>query len=520
MKPLEVSAQLVMRGFQSPFDELGPEPLAWRAALMLQQSLSIDDQREGKTFGVLVVRDSRGQAGYLQAFSGMWAGQWLVEGFSAPMFEVPQRLALDAASDAQVTPLRQRVEALEHSPQLLAARQRVDALVLAQRDETAGLAARHRINRAQRAQGRRDAASNLAADRLSREDTADARALKASQREALANAEAALNELEQRVTEAKRELSSASAHHVKQIIELPQVINAKGETTPLAALYTGEVPGGAGECAAPKLINQALRHALTPLSLAEFWWGPAQASGRLRGVYMPACKTKCGPLLPFMLQGLEVVPPRRVKTRLSKEALLKIIFEDEHLRVIEKPEGLLSVRGREASHADSVETRMPDARVVHRLDLDTSGVLVLAKSDAVYVALQRQFQQREIEKRYAALVEGLVAPQQGVIELSLRADVDDRPRQIVDAVHGKPAATRFEVRSRDGSRTRLALFPLTGRTHQLRMHCASALGLGCPITGDRLYGTPSERLMLHCERLALIHPVSAAALVFESPAPF
>lgn len=520
MKTLEAPDERRTNALQSPFDELGPDALAWRAAVLLQESLSRDDQREGKVFGVLVVRDAQGRRGSLQAFSGMWEGRWLVNGFSPPLFEVARRLELEAASDAHVAPLRERLGALERSTGLLAARQRVEALTGAQRSERAGLTERHRVNQAQRAESRCDTPSNLVADQLSRADTAEARALKSKHREELARVTAVLNALEHEVMGAKRELSQASAHHVKQIIELPVVINIKGETSPLAALYDGEVPGGAGECAAPKMINEALRRGLTPVALAEFWWGPAQASGRVRGVYVPACKTKCGPLLPFMLRGLEVIPPRRVKTRFAKDASLKIVFEDEHVRVIEKPEGLLSVRGREASHADSVETRMPDVRVVHRLDLDASGLLLLAKSDGVYVALQRQFQQREIEKRYVAIVEGRVAPSQGVIELALRGDVDDRPRQIIDAQHGKAATTRFEVLSREGSHTRLALFPFTGRTHQLRVHCANALGLGCPIVGDRLYGTVAERLMLHCEQLALAHPVSGQRLVFEALTPF
>jgi tRNA pseudouridine32 synthase/23S rRNA pseudouridine746 synthase len=254
--------------------------------------------------------------------------------------------------------------------------------------------------------------------------------------------------------------------------------------------------------------------------MAEFWWGPTQATGRVRGAYVPACKTKCGPLLPYMLEGLEVSAPRRLVSRVGREAALRIIYEDAQLRVIEKPEGLLSVSGRESTHRDSVETRMPDARVVHRLDLDTSGVLVLAKDRQTSIALQQQFARRHVEKRYLAVVEGLVTESHGTIELALRPDVDDRPRQLHDALHGKEAITQWRVISRDAHRSRLALSPLTGRTHQLRVHCAHALGLHAPIVGDRLYGRPADRLWLHCEFLALTHPITGARLTFEAPTPF
>ncbi len=235
---------------------------------------------------------------------------------------------------------------------------------------------------------------------------------------------------------------------------------------------------------------------------------------------MPACKLKCAPILPFMLEGLEVDAPRRLITRLDRDAPLRVIYEDAQLRVIEKPEGLLSVSGREATHVDSVETRMPEAWVVHRLDLDTSGLLVLALDQPTHIALQQQFARRQVEKRYVAVVERSLEAEQGTIELALRPDVDDRPRQMHDAQSGKEAITTWSVISRDNGRTRVALSPLTGRTHQLRVHCAHPSGLNAPIVGDRLYGHASERLLLHCEWLALTHPVTGQRLTFEAKAPF
>jgi tRNA pseudouridine32 synthase/23S rRNA pseudouridine746 synthase len=230
-----------------------------------------------------------------------------------------------------------------------------------------------------------------------------------------------------------------------------------------------------------------------------------------------ALATKTGAGSTFSLSGdrTDLLPP--------------IVFEDEHLLVLDKPVGLLSVPGRSGSHRDSVQTRLrarfADGSVVHRLDLDTSGLLLAAKNLEVYKALQAMFARREIAKRYVAVLDGDVLGDGGTIELALRVDLDDRPRQIVDDEHGKPATTRWRVIARDsGARTRVELVPLTGRTHQLRVHCAHRFGLDAPIVGDRLYGTPASqhapRLLLHAERLAFTHPVTGKEIEVVSPAPF
>lgn len=519
LTPLRISGVLEQpREFPNPFDEIGPHPVAALAAHQLQQSLRVDDSAEGKVLGVLVVKTAQGLA-YLKAFSGKWQAGWLAPGFAPPLFDIEARARLDAASDAVVKPLHEKVQALEQSPGLISARATLEALQRRHEAELRELKARHEANREQRAVLRSNGTSHEA-DHLSRADTAEKRRLAQRQLEEHELAARELRAFEQRVNAAKKLLSQASARMVRQIIELPRVPNARGETCGVSALFEKEAPGGAGECAAPKLLARAYALGLEPVALAEFWWGPTQASGRVRGAHVPACKAKCGPLLPFMLQGLEVGVARRVVTRLAREAPLRVVYEDQQLRVIEKPEGLLSISGREASHVDAVETRMPGTWVVHRLDLDTSGLLILALDAQTHVALQQQFARREVLKRYVAVVEGLVEGERGTIELALRPDVDDRPRQIHDAARGKEAVTNWELISREATRSRLALNPLTGRTHQLRVHCAHELGLGAPIVGDRLYGRPAERLLLHCERLELTHPTTGQRLVLEAKAPF
>jgi len=292
-----------------------------------------------------------------------------------------------------------------------------------------------------------------------------------------------------------------------------------------------EPPGGAGDCAAPKLLAYAYAHGLRPLALAEFWWGaPPPGGGRVSGAFYPACRDKCGPLLPFMLEGLDVAAPRRFEVGRSEGLELRVVFEDEWIVVVEKPCGLLSVPPRGSGSGDCVLARLrarygAGTLLVHRLDLDTSGLLVAARDAGTHAALQRQFLRRTVEKRYAAIVEGEVAGEGGLIDLPMRVDANDRPRQIHDPVHGRHAVTGWKVLGRcDASagraRTRVAFFPRTGRTHQIRVHASHRLGLGTPIVGDRLYGHEGVRLLLHAEALAFTHPATGRRASFESPAPF
>ncbi|WP_426736198.1 RluA family pseudouridine synthase [Myxococcus faecalis] len=316
---------------------------------------------------------------------------------------------------------------------------------------------------------------------------------------------------------------------MRRIHDTYVITNARGERRLLRGLYErAQPPSGAADCAAPKLLAYARAHGLRPVALAEFWWGaPPPSGGRVTGAYYAACRDKCGPLLPFMLEGLHVAPPRTFTPSSTTPGALSILFEDRWLVVIAKPHGLLSVPGREASLSDSVLTRLrarhPDATgalLVHRLDLDTSGLLVAALDARTHSALQRQFVHREVHKRYVAWVDGIVTGEEGRIDFPMRVDLDDRPRQIHDPIHGKPAVTEWRVLERRGGRTRVAFFPLTGRTHQLRVHAAHPLGLGAPIVGDRLYGRDGERLMLHAESLTLLHPGTGERVTFDCPAPF
>ena len=277
-------------------------------------------------------------------------------------------------------------------------------------------------------------------------------------------------------------------------------------------------PGGTGDCCAPKLLQYAYLNGLKPVCMAEFWWGPSPKTEiRQHGQFYPACRGKCKPVLTWMLQGLDVDPNPEEQTG---QPLLDIetVYEDDWLIVVNKPSGLLSVPGRVGPYsvATILHQRYPDSLLAHRLDMGTSGLMVAAKQRTVYAALQQQFTSHTIRKSYVALLDGLPAQERGTISLPLLCDPINRPRQVVDYERGKEAVTDYEV---IGDR-RVRLWPHTGRTHQLRMHCAHPDGLGCPIRGDELYGRPAERLFLHAERLELTHPVTGERMAFELPAPF
>lgn len=280
-------------------------------------------------------------------------------------------------------------------------------------------------------------------------------------------------------------------------------------------------PGGTGDCCAPKLLQYAYQEGLKPLCMAEFWWGASpKTEVRQHGQFYPACRGKCKPVLTWMLQGLSVEPNPEEQAA-PPQFDIEVVYEDEAIIVVNKPSGLLSVPGRIGSYsvATILSQRYPGALLAHRLDMGTSGLMVAARQHDVYRHLQQQFSDHSIRKTYVALLDtsfGIPRATKGTITLPLLCDPINRPRQVVDYEHGKPAATDYEMIGTD----RVRLYPHTGRTHQLRMHCAHPDGLGCPIRGDELYGQPADRLYLHAERLELTHPVTGEQMTFEQPADF
>ena len=319
--------------------------------------------------------------------------------------------------------------------------------------------------------------------------------------------------LQNRLAALKRERRDRSIALQEWIFDQFEVRNARGERLTIAEVFArrGLVPpSGTGECAAPKLLQYAYLHGLKPLALGEWWYG-ASPAGELRraGSFYPACTGKCGPLLDFMLEGIDVDPDPLERTWHIEKKAIPIIYEDEAILVVDKPSGILSVPGR--TNPVSVPALLREAHGVlypcHRLDMDTSGLMVYAKTVEDQAALQRQFAGRTVRKSYRALlvpaqIADSVGPgsrdlspgTHGWIDLPIAPDWYDRPRQYVDKEAGKHALTEYEILAENPDGTlEVRLTPHTGRTHQLRVHAAHPEGLGRPILGDRLYGghTPS-----------------------------
>ena len=324
-----------------------------------------------------------------------------------------------------------------------------------------------------------------------------------------------------------------------------RLLNARGETKDLVEIWQDYhssprirekyplPPGGTGDCCAPKLLQYAYQQGLKPVCMAEFWWGESPKSLiRHHGQFYPACSGKCKPVLAWMLQGLDVDP--NPDEQGLQHLVPKIVWEDDAMAVVDKPSGMLSMPGKigKYSVATWAQEKWPGAMVVHRLDMQTSGILLVAKTEESYHRLQTQFEARTVKKKYLAVVEGVPEKEHGVIDLPLSSDPLNRPLQIVDYEHGKRAITEYRVLpSVTGGRffcytadvtkepspcyTLLALWPHTGRTHQLRVHCAHKEGLGCPIVGDELYGRKADRLYLQAQAIAFDHPMTGKRMHFE-----
>ena len=312
-----------------------------------------------------------------------------------------------------------------------------------------------------------------------------------------------------------------------------QLLNARGETKDLVDVWQDYhcserirrkfplPPGGTGDCCAPKLLQYAYKEGLKPICMAEFWWGESPKNLiRHHEQFYPACRGKCKPVLTWMMQGLDVDPsPEETNTsHLGAE----IVYEDEAVVVVNKPSGMLSMPGRQETYsvATWAEERWPGSMVAHRLDMSTSGIILVAKTEEAYHALQEQFTERVIKKKYFAIVEGIPKDEHGIVKLPLSSDPMNRPCQIVDHEHGKQAITEYRILATRQDHTLLALWPHTGRTHQLRMHCAHHEGLGCPILGDELYGRKADRLYLQAQAITFVHPVTNKRMHFELPYPF
>ena len=581
------------------------DPLAEAASLELQRYIADADLMStekgcGKMFGVLVVEyedeDGSLQRGFLAAYSGLLGGRNDWPYFVPPVFDAQQPDGHFKRTEREISAVNREIAAIEHDPEYLQSveqheqtKKRLQAEVDAFKAEVDA------------AKARRDA-RRKSGEPLSEEEQAEmireSQFMKAElrrRRKAMEQAESTLNTQHSTFLKSlQRKRKQMSDELQRWLFSAYRMLNAKGEERDLIDIfreYTHAMPpAGAGDCCAPKLLQYAYLHHLRPVCMAEFWWGESPASEiRHHLYYYPACRSKCLPILTHMLKGLDVAPNPLAKKRHTAEP--RVLYADEYIMVVDKPAGMLSVPGKAESvrseysdsanisveeyfanlqlptnsqftteqftigEADNSKLKIQNSKFLkaaHRLDMDTSGLLVLARTEEAYVELQRQFASRETVKRYEAVLSGVPtqnsklktqnssAQPSGCLEaisLPLIADINDRPRQRVDMEHGKPALTLYnivEVRAVDANtavayttkkvdkgRTLIHLYPKTGRTHQLRVHCAHPLGLACPILGDPLYGTErADRMYLHAAEFTFRHPITGETMHFLLPSGF
>ena len=542
--------------FTNPFC-YEPHPLAIEASRGVMRYLAsraewLGELSLGKMFGVLVVRRPDGTVGYLAAFSGNLAGSNRHDYFVPPVYDMLRPDGRFRLEEERISRINRQLDAIEHADDYRALHAALERV----REEADEAVAAHKALMA-RSKARRDAArasGTADADALVHESQwmkAELRRIKARGSAAIADAETAVRIIDDYVDELREERRRRSVALQKWLFDQFVMLNARGERRTLSEIFATTPqqlpPAGAGECAAPKLLQYAFASGLRPVAMAEFWYGQSPVGEvRHHAHFYPACHGKCRPILGFMLQGLDVEP----EPVCDDFAPVRVIYSDEHIVAVENPSGMLTVPGKIAS--TSLHERLTailgcELHVVHRLDMDTSGIVVFAKDAATHKALQRQFAWHTVRKEYVALLGGAVSRPQGVIELPLCPDVEHRPQQMVSREHGKHAVTRYEVTPLpagelaelrrggvSGEVTRVRFIPLTGRTHQLRVHAAHRLGLNAPILGDRIYGrnggagiggnarslVAGRRLCLHAEVLALTHPATGAELLLTAPSPF
>lgn len=504
-----------------------PHPLCVAAANKVQAYVKQHEEwheelEKGKMLGVLVVAKGS-ERGFLAAFSGTLDGKTRHEYFVPPVFDLMAPGCYFQEEEAAISDINRRIALLESGLRPSPLRAEMDK-------ELAAYKQMMQQSKAERDALRKSVSSDEMGENeqklihQSQHQKAEYRRLKLAWEQRIFDDEATLREQQEEVARLQRERHERSIALQQWLFRQFVFLNALGEEKTLPALFAPAIPpSGAGECCAPRLLQAAYREGLQPLCMAEFWVGASPVDEiRHYGHYYPACNSKCRPILRHMLKGLDVEPNPLLADQESLLSLLHIIYNNGELAVVSKPAGMLSVPGKDAlpNVQDAIKTAIPSAKgplIVHRLDMDTSGLMLVALTEEKYHELQDLFLHRHIHKVYHALLEhAMPVGQEGDISLPLRPDLEDRPRQMVDAKHGKPAQTHYRVLENRDGHALLELRPITGRTHQLRVHCAHPLGLNNPIVGDRLYGKPAERLMLHAKRIEIRPPSFSPEVVDQN----
>ena len=492
----------------------------------------------GKMFGVLVVKKADNTLGYITAFSGKLADKSLPKIFVPPIFNMRTEGSFYIRGEKKIEEIGAEIQLLKKDKTYISLKKLVKKISKEIEEDLATQRKKMKTSKLARRLRKKEANTNLDETnfdifnkKLTQESYNDQFFYKELQEYYSYKVEENNNllaDLENKITSLIELRKETSAILQNTLFEKYQFLNQQKETKGLLAIFNNPLvkpPAGAGDCSAPKLLQYAFQNQLTPIVMAEFWWGISPNSEiRKHKNFYPSCISRCKPILSHMLEGIEMDENLLIKNISEKEEL-SIIYEDDDLIVVNKPPEFLSVPGKEIN--DSVYTRIkqqyPTATgplIVHRLDMSTSGILVLTKTKEANKILQSQFIKRTVKKRYVALLDGHLKEKSGVIQLPLRLDIDDRPRQLVDFINGKKAETNWTLINHKNGKTRVYFYPITGRTHQLRVHSAHKGGLNTPIIGDDLYGKKENRLHLHAEFIEFIHPSSREVINFTIKANF
>ncbi|MEZ8723627.1 pseudouridine synthase [Vibrio pomeroyi] len=525
-----------------------PHPVCELAMQQLQQSLldcGVNETSQGNLYAVLLVQHPQTQElGYLSAFSGLQLDSSLEPQLSSiafvpSAFDKQQFQALNTQGLTQKATLADDIANLEQTHNLdeltatlselkndaskaIEAFQLTMAANKAQRNEL-----REQANQ-EKVLGNLESAANLLKQlgNQSSQEKRDLKALRIEWKQKIAERQSQVDAIESDLKSRKQDYQAMSAELETQRLSHYRFINQAAEPNSLLELLDGkDALEGSGDCCLPKLLNFAFEHSFKPLALSEFWWGlPPTDIIRQHGNLYPVCQSKSFEILDHQLSGIELEDnPLIVNPAVGKS--FDIVYEDDEIVVVNKPEEFLSVPGKfiEDSVYTRIKARYPNATgplIIHRLDMSTSGLLILALTAESNKHIQKQFIDRTVEKRYTALLDGEIHGDSGDISLPLRGDINDRPRQLVCHEHGRNAETHWQAVSTNNGKTKVHLYPKTGRTHQLRVHCAHPQGLGVPIRGDDLYGYKRERLHLHAGYLKLNHPTTGEWMEFEVPSEF
>lgn len=519
--------------FTNPFDYT-PHPICIQAVKELQAKLGIPNHNsKGKMYGVLIVKNHLGEIGYIAAYSGNDQVQETQISFVPQVFEITNPEGFFRKGETELNQINQAIYNHENSLELKQILKELHNEVKNANDTLKATkfemvnAKRSREFKRVEAENHPDKESIL--KHLIKESQTEKSKFNKLKKECKKRVEAIqlkLDAYHQQINELKHLRKTQSAQLQKQIFDSYLFLNIDGKEKSASDIFketkTKVPPAGAGDCCAPKLLQFAFQNQLKPIALAEFWWGPSPKKEiRKHGNYYPACKSKCEPILGHMLEGLRIEIPKQENDKLP----IKVLYEDDAIAVISKPAGLLSVPGKEEqesvySQAKALYPNSEDPLIIHRLDMATSGIMLIAKTKLAHEILQKQFLSKSIQKRYVAILDGLIKEDSGTIDLPLRVDLEDRPRQLVCYEYGKSALTKWEVIERTQKQTKVHFYPITGRTHQLRVHSAHSNGLNTSITGDELYGIKADRLMLHAEEITFVHPSTQKKMTFRNLADF